>query len=948
MAIVLRPVPLSEDSAAPELEINAGDTVLGKTHFRDLLSGDDNSDALNCLSRRHVLIESESSGLWLTDLGSTNGTVLNNKVIPADSRCALKNGDVITIGHEFFTYNVCVGSELPNTLTSSLEGDSSDQPQLSGEGNLNRVLEKPDLAIESEKPSNSAKLLSGTASAQEDGNPSSVAQLSGKKVGVEKQQVDNSSALDTATKENNQPASLSTDASLSEPKAIEESESTGSDTRMFNAGMSSLGQALSSEKSNVNKFGDDLLDAVSIVAANDDMEIVRPGAGDFGVGSESLVEPICRASGIRYRNVLLSADRWWESDCGPMLGFLKENDQPVALIQNKSNRYQITNSENQHVAELSSESAQLLDLRAIRFYRPLPEDFTSVWQIPRWALKKNTKDLIGLGILSLFVTLIGMLIPQATALLIDNAIPGANRGLVVELGFGLVLAAVGTALFSFSQGILTVRLGIVSDSASQSAVWDRLLRLKISIFKKYSQGDLLDRAMGVSAVNRELNGQTMRSILTGFTSLLNLALLYWYNATLASWVLFIGLLIAVFTVIGGSFVRKYYRALMDIRGAFFGFVVELVNASSKIRVAGAQRRAFAKWSEKYSQQLDLTLKAAAIEDILIVFNASVPLISSIVIYWLAAGLLYSEEGEALSVGVFLAFNVAMGTFLGGVTFLSNTALELMDTIAKANRAKPLLLAPIEDSEESVDPGVLQGRIAFNNVDFRYSVDTPYIFRDLSFAIDPGEFVAFVGSSGSGKSTIFRLILGFEEPEDGRVTIDGQELFSMRSSSVRRQLGVVLQDARIGSGPLIESIGAGVKVSVEEAWAAARDAGFDRDIEDMPMGMHTVISEGGTNLSGGQRQRLMIARALVRNPRILLFDEATSALDNRTQAIVSESLNRRKVTRLVIAHRLSTIKEADKVFVIDKGSIAQSGTFEELQSQEGIFRTMMKRQELSGA
>ena len=627
-----------------------------------------------------------------------------------------------------------------------------------------------------------------------------------------------------------------------------------------------------------------------------------------------------------------------------MLGYLEDGHHPVALLPTSSNSYDIVNTADGSRTAVNYESAATLELKAVRLYRRLPDSTTNVWQIARWALHGRGKDLLGVAALSLLVTLIGMIIPQATAMIIDNAVPNANRRMALEVGAALVLAAVGTSLFGFAQSVLAIRLGIISDATSQSAVWDRLLTLKLGVFKKFGNGDLLDRAMGISAVNRELNGQTMRSVLTSLTSMLNLGLLYWYNAKLATLVLGIGVVIALFTIIAGISVRKYYRELMELQGKFFGFVVELVNATGKIRVAGAQRRAFAQWSNRYGEQLGLTLKAQQIEDYIIVFNYVVPLASAVALYWMAAGLLISNDpNNAMSVGLFLAFNTAMGTFLGGITFLSVTTLEFMDTLAKAERTKPLLQAESEIGDDKVDPGVLQGKIALSDVHFRYSPDSQKILKGVDLRINPEEFVAFVGTSGSGKSTIFRLLLGFEEPESGRVLFDDQDLSTLNITSVRRQLGVVLQNARINSASIMDNIGVGAPITMDQAWEAAEDAGFSGDIEQMPMGMQTVISEGGTNLSGGQRQRLMIARALVRNPRILLFDEATSALDNKTQATVSKSLNRRRVTRLVIAHRLSTIREADKIFVLDAGKIVEAGDYGSLSASGGLFASMMRRQ-----
>ncbi|MFO0426935.1 MAG: ATP-binding cassette domain-containing protein, partial [Planctomyces sp.] len=279
---------------------------------------------------------------------------------------------------------------------------------------------------------------------------------------------------------------------------------------------------------------------------------------------------------------------------------------------------------------------------------------------------------------------------------------------------------------------------------------------------------------------------------------------------------------------------------------------------------------------------------------------------------------------------------------GGIE-LSDSVVEVMDSIGKSKLALPILTAPVEVTESRSDPGRLEGAISADDIVFRYRDEGPPVLNHVTFRAAPGEFVAIVGPSGCGKSTLLRLILGFETPQSGTISFDGSDLAALDIVAVRRQIGVVLQNSRISASTILEFITAGIRMTLAEAWELAEAAGLAEDIRAMPMGMHTVISEGGGGFSGGQRQRLMIARALASKARILLFDEATSALDNQTQQIVSDSIRRRHVTRITVAHRLSTIREADRIYVLERGSVVQVGTFEELSREPGLFTKMMERQ-----
>jgi ABC-type bacteriocin/lantibiotic exporter with double-glycine peptidase domain len=282
-------------------------------------------------------------------------------------------------------------------------------------------------------------------------------------------------------------------------------------------------------------------------------------------------------------------------------------------------------------------------------------------------------------------------------------------------------------------------------------------------------------------------------------------------------------------------------------------------------------------------------------------------------------------------------------FLHATIGASSSLLAIVDAFPAYERTKPILEALPEVTETKTDPGDLSGRIELSHVSFRYKADGPLVLVDFSLQIKAGEFVALVGPSGSGKSTLMRLLLGFETPESGKLYYDGQDLAGLDMRAVRRQCGVVLQNGRLMPGDIYQNIVGTSLLTLEDAWEAARMAGLEKDIYEMPMGMHTVLGEGSSTLSGGQRQRLMIARAIVAKPRIVLLDEATSALDNRTQAIVTRSLEGLKATRIVIAHRLSTVQRAERICVVVKGRLVQSGTFEELAGRPGPFAELARRQ-----
>jgi NHLM bacteriocin system ABC transporter ATP-binding protein len=658
------------------------------------------------------------------------------------------------------------------------------------------------------------------------------------------------------------------------------------------------------------------------------------------------LDAIARASRVRTRRITLQGT-WWKKDCGPLLAYTQDKH-PVALLPVGDNRYEIFDPRQRQRLPLTPRRAATLAPSAHMFYRPLPDTPLQTWSLVQFAMQGHAKELLIVLVAGVAMTLLGMITPQATAILIDQAIPDANRRLLVELALGLSATAFGGLLFQLAQGLAIMRVETFADSSTQTAVWDRLLKLKPSFFRQYAIGDLNSRVSSVSQIRQKLSSTVLRTVFSSVFSLLNLGLLFYYSGSLAAIALLVALINIGITIVSGVLMLKKVRPLLELQGQLFGVMVQLINNVTKLRVAGAESRAFAYWGNQYHRQIKLMLSTQGIEDAVTVVNIILPTATTAMLFWFASGLLQQSQAQganAFSTGTFLAFNAAFGTFVGGATSLSNTVIDLLEVVPLWKRAQPILNAKPEVDDAKADPGRLVGKLTVDHVVFRYRNDGPITLDDVTIHAEPGEFIAFVGASGSGKSTLFRLLLGFDVPESGTIYYDGQDLAGLDVHAVRRQLGVVMQNSRLMSASIFDNIASGVQITMDEAWDAARMAGFAEDIETMPMGMHTVVSEGGTNLSGGQRQRLLIARSLVLKPKILLFDEATSALDNRTQAIVSQSLERLKVTRIAIAHRLSTIRNADRIYVFQSGRIIQQGNFNQLAKQDGLFAQLMARQQI---
>jgi NHLM bacteriocin system ABC transporter ATP-binding protein len=717
-----------------------------------------------------------------------------------------------------------------------------------------------------------------------------------------------------------------------------------SESRIFNDALESLAAVVAREEESKGEISDDaLMGACQIIGNRLGIEIKAPMYARDEARLNDPVNAIARASGVRIRAVSLSGT-WWKQDNGPLLAF--RDGHPVALLQASPTSYRLVDNVSKTGEQVTAGVAASLDPQGYTFYKPFPEKSLNAVDLLKFGLHWCRQDLAQFLVLCIAVGMLGMLIPVATGIIFNHIIPEARHDQLTQIVLILVVGSLSAVMFQFTQSLALLRIGGKMNSI-QAALWDRLLALPPSFFRKFTTGDLAQRSIGIAVLSREvLTGIALPSLLAALYASFNFLLLFYYYKSLAIVAMILSIVIAGVIACAVFFQVRLEKAIFAVKGRISGLVFQILNGISKIRIAGAERRAFARWAEQFKDQKRLAYKAGLINNVLTTFNTTIPVIVSVIIFTFVTMQIDREQhtgAATISTGNFLAFNAALTAFIMSVLSLGTALISLTDTVPLLERARPILETLPEVDHSKYEPGELNGDIEMSTVSFRYKKDGPLVLQNISFHAKPGEFIAFVGPSGSGKTTILRLLLGFETPEGGSIHYDGENLEKLNLQSVRAQTGAVLQTSTLISGEIFYNIVGSSLLTLDDAWEAARKAGIDEDIRNMPMGMHTYVSEDGTTFSGGQKQRLLIARAIARKPRIILFDEATSALDNRTQALVTESLRNLNATRIVIAHRLSTIINADRVYVVMGGKIVQSGDYHELIATEGPFKELAKRQ-----
>lgn len=686
--------------------------------------------------------------------------------------------------------------------------------------------------------------------------------------------------------------------------------------------------------------GNSYYQALQFLCRHLDISLIKAEELHTRCGKNPTLTDIARASHFICRKIVLDAD-WYQYDCGGFVGTLAKDT--IACVPDKKGKYQLFNSTNGSITMLTPELAKQISPQAYSIGRTLPPKSLTKKDIYAFCKKSiKPRDLVPYTVLVIFCSLIGVLLPTLNRMIYDDYIPVGNIGNLTQLCLVMLTFMIGNVSFSIVKNLFGYRVTSRVGNDLQNAVYHRLFHLPESFFRKYDSADLASRISGIGSMASRYANTLVISSISALFSVFYLIRMFTYNSKLTWLSIAIYAVYLIIIVSITSTVQKSQLRIAAAESESSGKLYQYLNGVDKIRMAGVEDRALLSFMRPYSKQQYEEIRVNRLVSIEEALTTIVKSIFSIIIYWYIVKKLKVDN---ISVGTFIAFNSAFGSFTGALDSLIDEALNLFQIRNEVKRFWDIFDSIPEDDDTKEMPGTLTGSLTLDHVTFAYDKGAKNVLNDVSIEINDGDYIGIVGPSGCGKSTLLKLLLGFETPQSGMVMVDKKDLRCINKGAYRRQLGVVLQNGKLISGTIYENITiTAPEVSMTRVNEVVQQVGLKEDIAQMPMGLHTMLSENCNTISGGQQQRILIARAICGKPKILIFDEATSALDNITQAAVSSSLDRMDVTRIVVAHRLSTIKNCHKIIVMNEGKIVQQGTYDELMEETaGLFYALASRQ-----
>lgn len=652
-------------------------------------------------------------------------------------------------------------------------------------------------------------------------------------------------------------------------------------------------------------------------------------------GAKMAVPDVARISNFTCREVVLE-QKWYRQECGVLLGTL--DDALVALYRKKGKSYVLYDGEKE--VPITAEIAEKISPKAHSIGRALPRTRLTGKDLLRFCKKSiPKKSIVALALLGLAGTLIGILLPTLNQKIYDEYIALGDFGMVIQLCVLIGSFMLGNVFFSMVKKLTEYGVSCHVNYDLQNAVYWRIFQLPESFFRSYDSGDLAQRLGQAGSSAAQVVSQVTGAGFGMVFSLFYLWRMIKYSGKLTVWALIMSLVFALLSYFLETRSLRYETLQADTSGKAVAKLYQYLGGVDKIRMAGAEERAILEYLIPFTQEQKYEIQGKRITAVSEVLSDVSTYLFSMILYFVII-----KKNQDISVGNFMAFSSAFGTFSSALIQLISGCMTIFRLKPIYTRLKPIFDTQPEDDEQKQIVQSLSGSIELEHVSFGYSPEAGNVLNDISLQIHPGEYVAIVGPSGCGKSTLLKLLLGFETPTQGKIRYDGKSLSGLDAHSLRRNLGVVLQDGKLIAGSIYDNITITCPNPTMKAVNEVIEAvGLKADIDQMPMGVQTVLSESGNTISGGQQQRILIARAIMNKPQVLFFDEATSALDNLTQAKVCQSLDDMHVTRVVIAHRLSTIQNCDRILVFNNGQIQEEGNFESLMAQKGLFYNMAKRQ-----
>ena len=666
------------------------------------------------------------------------------------------------------------------------------------------------------------------------------------------------------------------------------------------------------------------------------------------LSQRDLIKRLVQKGNMSLREVTLP-EGWHTHDCGTLIGYYGPKKELAAIMPVDEASYRMVTVSHPEGFAVTDSIAAELDASAFQCYANFPTTKLTVKDLLLFIIRRCWKnDYFTIIAISFFAGLIPLATPVITETIFSDIIPLRDRQSLAAVAQVMIVAGFTTAGMALARSIAVMRITSHVDLNVEAALWNRLLSLPVSFFRRFQSGEILQRMNGIEAIKSLITGDFVAQVFNTVFSFWSLFLMAWYSFQLTVEAIIVWLI--YFVVVAFIYRRliNFQTNLIKAANKTSGLVQQIFNGLEKFRLHGAEEQAFYLWSRVFGEQWKWKLKLRWQSNYSAIICSVQPFILTMLLYYTAVyGLTETDAAgrviKSMDYAKFLAFQAAFSSFNATLTSLIPLAAKFFTIRPHIDNLRPIIEELPEMSEEKADSRPLTGAMKISHLSFSYREDLPLVLDDISFKVKPGEKLAIVGRSGCGKTTLMRLLLGMEKPVSGAVYYDGQDLSTLNLPSVRCQLGVVMQNGQLMTGDIFSNIIGSTSLTLDDAWDAAEKAGIAEDIRQMPMGMHTIISEGSTNISGGQRQRLLIARAIVNHPAIIVLDEATSALDNRTQAIVQESLDKMQTTMLIVAHRLSTIRNADHIIVLDEGKLVEEGTYDELVKMNGIFTAMVNRQ-----